>query len=229
MTEIKNIPGIYKLTNTINSKFYIGSAVDLRKRRNHHFHMLRMNKHHNSHLQAAFNKYGELIFSFDVIEEIPRLENESNTELKIRLIDDKEQYYLNTLLFAQEYIKNGDKRFFEIGYNLNPIASGMLGYKHSKETIKNMSKAVKRHHKLFPEKYSGKNAPWYGKKGKDHPNSRPLLQFDKNGHFIKEWECMAVVERELNLSHSNIHSCCNGIYKTSGGFMWKFKDPKNVK
>lgn len=48
-------------------KFYIGQAVNLKSRRKGHFKELRQNYHGNPRLQAAFNKYGQLAFSFEVL------------------------------------------------------------------------------------------------------------------------------------------------------------------
>jgi len=62
--------GIYKIINVINDKFYVGSAVDLKRRKTRHFSELRKGKHNNRHLQAAWNKYGEQAFVFVVIAEV---------------------------------------------------------------------------------------------------------------------------------------------------------------
>ena len=63
--------GIYKIINVINNKFYVGSAVDLKRRKTRHFSELRTGKHNNRHLQAAWVKYGEQAFVFVVVEEFP--------------------------------------------------------------------------------------------------------------------------------------------------------------
>ena len=70
MTEyenLKNICGIYKITNTITNNFYIGSTVNFYNRFKKHRHSLNNNKHENIHLQRAFNKYGEDFFEFKII------------------------------------------------------------------------------------------------------------------------------------------------------------------
>tara|TARA_R110000868_G_C10688432_1_gene748089 strand:- start:38 stop:742 length:705 start_codon:yes stop_codon:yes gene_type:complete len=64
--------GIYKIINVVNNKFYVGSSVDLRKRKSKHFSELRHNKHNNKHLQRAWNKYGEDSFIFVIVEELTR-------------------------------------------------------------------------------------------------------------------------------------------------------------
>ena len=56
--------GIYQIANTKTGKRYVGRARIFRARWNAHRHKLRNNKHANSHLQRAWNKYGEESFLF---------------------------------------------------------------------------------------------------------------------------------------------------------------------
>lgn len=51
--------GIYKIVCLKNNKSYIGSFSNLRVRKNAHFRLLRNGEHYNSHIQRAFDKYGE--------------------------------------------------------------------------------------------------------------------------------------------------------------------------
>ncbi len=59
---------IYKIRNVVNSKFYVGSAIDTRTRFRQHRRLLRKGTHHSKHLQASWNKYGEDAFKFEVVE-----------------------------------------------------------------------------------------------------------------------------------------------------------------
>jgi group I intron endonuclease len=61
-------PGVYQITCLANGKIYIGSAVNLRRRLEEHWHGLRGGYHHNRHLQSAWNKYGKSQFRFSVLE-----------------------------------------------------------------------------------------------------------------------------------------------------------------
>lgn len=63
--------GIYKIINVLNNKFYVGSAVDFKRRKRIHWWKLRRGDHINKHLQAAWNKYGEKGFTFVIVEEFP--------------------------------------------------------------------------------------------------------------------------------------------------------------
>jgi len=60
--------GIYRITNTANGKFYIGSSNNLSRRKKHHFAKLRLKKHHNHKLQSDFDRYGETVFEFIIIK-----------------------------------------------------------------------------------------------------------------------------------------------------------------
>lgn len=63
---------IYKIVNLVNDKFYVGSTVNKKVRFRQHRKLLRGNRHHCKHLQAAWNKYGEEKFDFRVVEEVPQ-------------------------------------------------------------------------------------------------------------------------------------------------------------
>lgn len=64
--------GIYSFKCTRNGKVYIGSSVDIRKRKDNHLSLLRRNKHYNTYFQNIFNKYGEESLKFSIIEECSR-------------------------------------------------------------------------------------------------------------------------------------------------------------
>jgi group I intron endonuclease len=66
---------IYKIINTANNKFYVGSTTNTKERFRTHRNRLRKNRHHSQHLQAAWNKYGEQAFVFHVIESVPEGES----------------------------------------------------------------------------------------------------------------------------------------------------------
>lgn len=69
------------------------------------------------------------------------------------------------------------------------------------------------------------NSYYLGKIGKDNKMSKKVIQYDNKGNFIKEWNCIRDIERELNLNHSNISKCCNNNPKNKsvGGYIWRYK------
>lgn len=59
--------GIYKIINTLNSYFYIGSSKNIEKRFYTHLNKLKNNKHDNIYLQRSYNKYGN-VFECEILE-----------------------------------------------------------------------------------------------------------------------------------------------------------------
>lgn len=55
-----------------NGKYYIGSADSFARREWQHKYDLRRKAHKNPRLQAAWDKYGEDMFVFEVLEEVPK-------------------------------------------------------------------------------------------------------------------------------------------------------------
>lgn len=47
-----------------------------------------------------------------------------------------------------------------------------------------------------------------------------ILQFNKEGNFIRKWESIRDIERDLDFNNGNISKCCKGKYKTAYGFKW---------
>lgn len=60
---------IYKITNNINDKIYIGRTKNIKQRFNKHMSELLDGKHHSVYLQRFFNKNPDALFSIDVLFE----------------------------------------------------------------------------------------------------------------------------------------------------------------
>lgn len=76
--------GIYKITNNINNKCYIGRAININRRWTVHKRRATIpNKEYDKYLYRAFRKYGIENFTFEILE-----------ECAIDELDDKENYYI---------------------------------------------------------------------------------------------------------------------------------------
>lgn len=89
--------GIYKITNSINGKIYIGKSVDIVRRWREHINCSKYKKSDLSPIHKAILKYGESNFLFEVLEECEEIE-----------LDDKEMFYIN--------LYNSQSN--QIGYNI---------------------------------------------------------------------------------------------------------------
>lgn len=139
--ENNKIPGVYFIYCVSNKKIYIGSSKNIFKRWKSHFNKLKLNSHNNLHLQAAWNKYGELSFQFNIIE------------ITNNLIE-RESYYLSLLekefCFNQMSVKNGYAMTEELREKLRMARRG-----------KKLTEEQRKARSLL---FTGENNPFYGKK-----------------------------------------------------------------
>jgi hypothetical protein len=54
-------------------------------------------------------------------------------------------------------------------------------------------------------------------------SSKPILQFDLQQIFIREWSSVADAGRGLKMDKSQIAKCCRNKIKMAYGFIWKYK------
>lgn len=58
----------------------------------------------------------------------------------------------------------------------------------------------------------------------NHPKtSKPIIGIDVRTGLIVEFTSVHEAERETGIDNGNIIRCCQGKYKTSGGFYWMYK------
>lgn len=62
--------GIYGIHNLVSDKWYVGQSVDIDRRWIDHRTKLKCGKPPNPHLKNAWDKYGEDVFEFVVLEEV---------------------------------------------------------------------------------------------------------------------------------------------------------------
>jgi group I intron endonuclease len=52
---------------------------------------------------------------------------------------------------------------------------------------------------------------------------KTIIQYDLLGNFIKIWNGVDIASKETGIAKSGIIRCCQGKYKKSGEFIWKYK------
>jgi hypothetical protein len=146
-----------------------------------------------------------------------------------------------------EYINNPLNR----NYHIPSVGFCVLGLKRSDEYKSKLSEIKKNQYKLNPH-LSIKNKEIQKKRWDDNLKAewsikmkninstkkyrekqiqsaknkqKAVLQFDKNGDLIKEFESIHQAARELNIDKTCISRNCNGKYKSAFGYIWKFKNP----
>lgn len=155
MPVVSQSSGIYRIRCHSNGRSYVGSAKNLRGRKNAHWSALARGKHHSRHLQMCWNKYGADNFEFEVI----------------RLVDDPAQ------LLAAEQIEL-DKETDPL--NWKRVAKSRFGTPHSAETRRKIGDAGRgrvygpdRGRKISAALSGRKHAPEHTKKVADAQRGKP--------------------------------------------------------
>lgn len=102
-----------------------------------------------------------------------------------------------------------------------------LGKKHTEET-KNKIRMLKTGLRYSDEINKKKGRPgrvsnMKGRCGVDNPIIKPIIQYDLNGVFVRQWISGTEASKATGFYAGNISSCCNGVLKTAYGFIWRFK------
>jgi group I intron endonuclease len=209
---------IYKITNKINGKIYIGQTTQsLRDRKNNHVADSKRNRKGRvaSKISRAIQKYGITNFLFEEICTTNSIDELNNLEC----------YYIGI------YNSTNDK----IGYNL--LNGGHQNGRHSEESkikmsisSKKVADSVKGNHwnaGRIPTPEKTKKAS-YKLQSEDNPNAVAVIQLDKNGSFIKRHYSQAEAARSIGIDNSgNICLCCSGSLKTAYGFKWMYEENYN--
>ena len=232
--------GIYKIINVINNKFYVGSAVDLNRRKARHFSELRTGKHNNRHLQAAWQKYGEAAFVFVVVEELP-------PEADLLAAEN---------IWLKEHV--GKDYCYNIGVDatapmlgVSGEASPTWGRKRTPEELVAQNWAGKTHAPESREKIrqhllgkpksaevrakisatlSGEGNYWYGKKRPDHgAKVRKAIQAISPDGQVLEYPSITALREKSGMKPPTVNRALKsgkplvrGPYK---GWMFKYVDP----
>ena len=57
----------------------------------------------------------------------------------------------------------------------------------------------------------------------NHRVCKKVIQINKDTkEIIKIYNSIIEASKELKISRSSISRCCRGIYKTCGGYVWKY-------
>lgn len=199
---------IYEWTNNINGKKYIGS-----------------------HIGSIDDGYIGSGVIFNKAVKKYSITNFTRTILEIvddnSLILQREQYYIDMFNVAES------KQY----YNVKSKAGG--GWEHINENMNEDEKLNRIEHmkKIQPlsAKFAGKHhteeawqktrTAW--KTWAQEKLHRPVLQFDLNMNFLKEYESIQAAARAVNGNASNIKYTIEGSFSKAYGYKWKYKEKTN--
>lgn len=230
--------GIYKFENNINHMIYIGQAVDLDERRKKHIRNIKDLNRTEDFYVKGLRPYGIENFSYEILESF------SDTDYDPDRLNKLEIYY----------IEKFDS--YHNGYNMNPGGHGGNGimrripirqYSLQGDFIKEFSCANEaariingnrgnillccRQQRNQSDGYQWRYASENIDKLSDislevTQYNRPVLQYDLQGNFIKEFSSLQEASEETGTQKATLCAVCKQVpqKKTANGFQWKYKD-----
>lgn len=136
--------GVYQIKNKVDGKVYVGSSVNIERRWKSHISELNKGCHNNAHLQNAWNKYGENVFEFSILELTTRedLRSRENYYLQLLRCTDRNIGYN---MLSDTNVGLGVRASDEVRQKISAACSGKLngnyGRKHTEEELQRMRDA----------------------------------------------------------------------------------------
>lgn len=201
---------IYKATNNINGKVYIGQTIrTLEERISEH------KRKKESVLGRAIRKYGKDNFSFEIIDSAENVDE----------LNEKEKYWI-------DYYNSCDK---EKGYNLCAGGDGTFGYHHSEESKKKMSEKKKEIYIGDGNPFYGKHHSEEAKKKmSEYHKNRVMTEEWKSNIGKSQWKkvinnttgeifnSIKEASEKTGIKATHISKVCKGKGKTTGGYSWSY-------
>ena len=216
--------GIYKITNTVNGKCYIGQSRDIEARRQKHLSAYKSSP--DWELYRAFKKYGISKFTFEIVEECQINELNEREIYWITQYDSFNNGY-NMTLGGEACNGTNDKVVYQ--YDLSGSLIGE--YKSAHEAARALNIQFTNICKVCRgERKTAGGFGWsYEKKTTKEPiqttikHNTAVLQYDKSGKFIAEYKSAREAWKQTGISDTTIGLVCKGKGKTAGGYIWKYK------
>ena len=210
--------GIYKITNKVNDKSYIGLSTNIERRFIDHKHLkdCSRNKNKLKILYQAFLKYGIENFDFSIIELCP-----------VEKLSERERYWV---AFYDTYYN---------GYNATVGGDGftIIDHKAVIEDFARTGSCVETAHNLNITKHTvGKILTSNGIAHRSPAecgglNKNDVSQFTKQGEFIRKFDSQRAAaeylvqigktKATLDTVGAHIGQSCSGKIKSAYGFIWK--------
>lgn len=207
---------IYKITNDINQKVYIGKTTNsIEKRWQEHKQDAYKSRDKNRPLYNAIRKYGEQHFSIELVE-----------ECDIAILSQREIYWI------EEY------HSFSNGYNATLGGDGKILYDYNliiellkqKYTTPDICNIIGCCSDLVHDIAKANNIPLTIINNFDLTR-KPVEQYSKKEEYIQSFESYAdaarwlqeqgIVQKNLNGVRGHISEVCHGKRKTAYGYIWK--------
>lgn len=209
--------GIYKITNKINGKCYIGKSIDIKDRwmRHRSRAFQESDNAYDSYFYRAIRKYGLVNFIFEVLE-----------ECEVSQLDEREKYYIG---IYDSYFKNNK------GYNMTRGGDGGLKQDYSLIcnlwndglAISDIAKEIKGSRNTVKNILRCCNVGYSEQEARRRGTLKKCVYIERrdlDGNLIDIWQSSREAERTLGIDHTSISDCCNYLIRQAGGYKWRYAE-----
>jgi hypothetical protein len=122
-----------------------------------------------------------------------------------------DEYSSKTLIKMASNLWNQGKNTFEIGEILKFSRSTIIKYLKQGNKLNWCNYDPKEEQKKIGRLHGGKNA-------------KRVVQLTLNNQYIKTWNSLMEIEKELGIKFGNVSAVCRGDAKSASNFKWMFED-----
>lgn len=212
--------GIYKITNLINNKCYIGYSKHIELRWKQHKKIPNI----DVAIYQAMRKYGLENFLFEVIEECPKEQLQEREKYWIKYYNSYSTGYNETLggdgapgAVDKPVVQYSLKGEYIQDFPSIAEAVRITGIKNISGVCNNKKKTAGQYQWFFKGQENPKD---YTKVPRGQ--SKPIEQYTLDGKYIKTFISISEAQKALNVkTFSNIAQASKDFSKSAYGFRWK--------
>ena len=213
---------VYLHINSVNKKVYVGIThhVDNPNRRWGEGHLYK----HSIKFYNAIKKYGWDNFDHIVLCSTSKQKAILLEKTLIRFYKRKKRSY--NIANGGEGSSSFSK---ETKIKLSKVLKGRVRKKESiKATV--ITRRLKDNYSKYPywlwRDMKGVNNPMFGKRLSEESKAKKykkVLQFDKDGNFIREFNSIKEAAKDVNISSTQLVAALRGRSKTAAKYIWRYK------
>lgn len=215
--------GIYKITNEINGKAYIGQSICIEERfKQHKREAFYKNKRSNKILYQAFRKYGLENFSFEILEECTKEELDNREIYWIKYYNTFNDGYNLTMggqgnSFTKDIPEEEVHKMWNEGKTVKEIKDF---YKVKNITIKRRLSSCETYSEHEARVRAGKSITKLNDSLSKTRYEKQIIQYDLEGNIINKYNSVTEIKKKLGYDSRTIEKCIEGNLYSSHNFRW---------
>lgn len=219
---------IYKYTNPLNNKSYIGQTVNENRRRYEHSHTTPNRK---GKFGSAIKKYGIKHFTYEVLYKIPS-NNIDRLYVMLSILESKEIERYDTINNGYNILNGGRGSYTKCenvskglrGHTLSEVTKSKISEAHKGKVISEYTKQLLSN-KLKGRKHSEEHNRKVREANFNNPKKcKPIYKCNRNGDIICSYNSLKEASADTGILLGGISKVLIGNRPTAGGYIWKYKN-----